>query len=126
MNKDNDYSKGPQTQTMLLTEVQNTVTNISQELKSEMGRIGKLPVESLSVQERAAMLVGANQVLRHLEDHANRILNPPPGEKDFYDIPLMKLNQGITANQIRGIRRFISNLGNRFESTPAPLNTTSD
>ena len=126
MNSDNDYSKGPRTQMMLLTEIQSTMANISQELKSEMSRIGKLPVEALSIKERAAMLVGANQVLRHLEDHAKRVLNPPPGEKDFYDIPLMKLNQGITANQIRGIRSFISKLGNRFESAPAPLNTTSD
>jgi len=126
MNSDNDCNRDHRTQTALLTEVRSTMTRISQELKSEMDRIGKLPVEALSVQERAAMLVGANQVLRHLEDHAKRVLNPPPNEIDFYDIPLMKLNQGITANQIRGIRRFISNLGNRFESTPSPINTTSD
>jgi hypothetical protein len=126
MNNANISCEGPLIPTGPHTSIREAMSDNVISLKDEMNRIGRTEAEFLTLQERAAVLVGANQVLRYLEDHAKRVLDPPPADRDFYDIPLMKLNQGVTANQIRGIKRFISSMGDRMEGLPLPLNDKPD
>jgi hypothetical protein len=120
----NTESFSPLIQMELHTENFNPSTEV--ELKAEMHRLGKLHPEELTLQERAAMLVGANQVLNHLEGLSKLILNPPAKDKDFYDIPLVALNQGVIANHLKGVKRFIAALGHKLGSVSAPLNKTFD
>jgi hypothetical protein len=110
----------------MVLHTENFNPSTEMDLKEEMRRIGKLTPEELTLQERAAMMVGANQVLNHMESVSKAILNPSARDKDFYDIPLVALNQGVIANHIKGVKRFISALGHKLGSVSASLNKTFD
>ena len=95
-------------------------------LKEEIELMAITPVEFLTLRERAAMLLGAQQVLKFLEGQAHHILNPPNATKPYYNIPLMQLNQGVNAQHLNGISKFIKLMGERMGSAPLPLNKKPD